>query len=493
MDVRYFAVAASLLLSLYSTLTNVIPNVDAFLYLRTAAIYLADGPVAALAYYPWASYSILIGVVHQLTGFNLLVCAQLVNGVLFAGMAWVFISLCREIDNSRRVTLFAAVCVLIYPQLNEYRPAVIRDIGFLTFALAGLLQLIRLNRTQRFRHGATFTLTLMLGALFRPEALFYLVAAPLGLLLSVHIPWRARLRLIAAAYGLTLLLGLIVLIVMTVMGFDPLDRVLSAFAVYQPFLEQARQIIEGGSPELRAALFHEHAANFSGQYITVFLLTGLLAIVLIKIFTGFGGAFLLVILVGLWRRLAFLPPHVKAPALAFLMIALGIMLSFVFVTRFMSTRYTMLFCIVLVVLVPVIVDRAARLAQEADRQRTFNRVAGFLVLYAVVDAYVTFGRTRDYQQEVAQWVRETTPATMPLVTNVHYIAWYSGLVPEYDRTDIAPDAEYLTGAAPGSRLVILLNRGNGETLQHLEQTGIVALERYFPGAGDPRIGVYRRL
>src|SRR5690606_7227303 len=98
-DVRWWAVAASLLLSLLHALLNPMPNVDAFTYVRTAEVFLNEGLFAAFAWYPSATYPLLIAGVHQLTGLNLFVSGQVINALLYALLTWVFITLVMAIHR----------------------------------------------------------------------------------------------------------------------------------------------------------------------------------------------------------------------------------------------------------------------------------------------------------------------------------------------------------------------------------------------------------
>lgn len=495
-DIRLFAVAASLLLSAFSIIRNPVPNTDAFTYIRAADIFLQDGLGAAVAFYPWATYSLLIGLLHSFTGLELLLAAQILNTAFFALIAYAFISLVQEIDNSRRLSIIAAVFILLYPQLNEYRHDVIRDIGYLAFSLLALLQLMRMSKTLKIRHAIGFCITCLLASLFRPEALAYLLGTPLLLLVNTQFSFAVRARGLLAVYTFIILIALLVAGLLIGAGISPLTELFQAFSVYQPFLEQARSILEGGSIELSEVVFHEHAAIFSGQYMTIFLITGLFSILLIKVFTGFGWVSLLVLAYGAHKRLvnfSSLPRHVLAPAFAYLLIAISILLAFLFVTRFMTSRYTLLFCAVIVLLIPVIIERAWQSAQLTGKTRSFNRIIGFLILYSFIDAYISFGESKTYQTDVAIWVKNNTPQTMSLVTNNHYVAYKSGLIADYDKTVRLLDPQLITNASANSRLVFTLERGVDELMQDYIDAGVVRLERYFPNESEPQLGIYRKL
>jgi hypothetical protein len=492
MDVRYYAIAASLLLSLYTALIKATPNHDAFTYLRAAEIYLQDGLAAAGAYYPWATYPVLIAELHAFSGMEMLNAAQVWNALFYALLSWAFITVAQEFDKSRRLSIIAAACILLYPQLNEYRPYIIRDIGYLAFSLTALLQLIRLNRYHRFVHAIGFTLACATAALFRPEAFAYLLLAPFALLFNTQKQLSGRLRAMMTVYGISLLLLAVAMLGLISANINPLQKIAQGVLVYQPFLSQAMILFEGGSPELSAAIFHEHAAKFSGQYIIIFLLTGLFSILFIKLFTGFGWVYLLTVLYGVKQRLIQVPSHIAAPMIAYLLIASSILLAFMFVTRFVTTRYTLLFATVMVLLVPIIVSRAAELAKQKNYLRTFNRVAGLLVIYLFIDATITFGESKRTERNAAEWIQQERDETQPLITNSVLIAYRAGL-PDYERTADAIDQQLISDAPPGTRLIFTLRSSDRELMQQYVAENVLEVERIFPAEGPARVGIYRRL
>ncbi len=492
MDVRYYAIAASLLLSFYTVLVKATPNVDAYTYLRAAEIYLHDGLAAASAYYPWATYPALIAELHALSGMEMLNAAQVWNALFYSLLTWAFISVIREIDKSLRLSIIAAACILLYPQMNEYRPYIIRDIGYVAFSLTALLHLVRLNRHHRFVHAIGFNIACVTAALFRPEAIAYLALAPLALLFNSQTSLYRRLQSLATVYGVSTALLAVVMLTLISFGISPVQKFAQGFSVYQPFLMQAVSLFQEGSPALSTAVFNEHAAMFSGQYIIIFLIAGLLSILMIKLVTGFGWVYLLIILYGLKKRLHQIPQYVSGPMIAYLLIAAGILLAFVFVTRFLTTRYTLLFATVVVLLVPVIIDRALELAIQKNYLRTFNRIAALLVIYLLIDATVSFGESKRIERNAAEWVQQAQTQAQPLITNSALIAYLAGL-PDYEKTIDTIDQQLITDAAEGTRLAFTLRSADRELMQRYVDEEVLEMERIFPAEGPARVGIYRRL
>ena len=110
------------------------PNDDAYAYIRTADIALNEGINAAIQHYAWVSYSLTIAAI-SLLGFDLFASAYLINSLFYALLVYSFLSIVRLIDNTALVSVLAAFCILLYPQLNEFR--------FEPTAIAGFAAIIK--------------------------------------------------------------------------------------------------------------------------------------------------------------------------------------------------------------------------------------------------------------------------------------------------------------------------------------------------------------
>ena len=207
-DIRIYAVLASLLISLFTILFPDPPNADAFDYIRTADIVLEDGLVAAFDHYSWASYPILIATIEGLFGADPFVAAYTVNALFYALLIYSFLSIIREIDDSRLLLFIAAITILTYPQLNEFRYEIIRDIGFWAFSLFGTWQFLLLGKSRQLKYALGFCMAFLVAAALRVEALLYLIVIPFSLLLDTRCTKDQRRRLLVRIFGILFFGGL---------------------------------------------------------------------------------------------------------------------------------------------------------------------------------------------------------------------------------------------------------------------------------------------
>lgn len=492
-DIRTWAVLISLLLSVWHVLANPIPNADAFEYVRVAHVSLDEGIAAAFALYPSATYPVLMGIVHQLTGLNLLVAGQLINALCFALLVFSFITLVQQLRSDPRVTLLAALVILAFPSLNEVRYLLIRDIGFLALMFSAAVQLVRFGLTRLPRHAIAFVLLSLGAALFRAEALAYLPLVPLALLFAGREQWGRNVRAVLALEAALLTGGILVLLAGLLTGFDIPGTLQRMLQVYWPFLRDALLAISAENSPLSEAIFGEYAANFSDDYLWAFMLAGLTAVLLLSLVEAFGVPALLLFA---WAARRGMPRgNILATrvVLAYALVGFLVLLGFLVLTRFLATRYTLLFCLMILTFLPLILDRAWSAATGSLRPRLWRGLLIFLLLFSAVDAHISFGKSKESLQQASDWLQHNTQEGTMVLTNSPYVAYFSGRVADYDKVFryLADDA--IVNASFGTIIVLAPTRGIDAQIQHnLEFRRIEPLAQ-FPADGEPEVFVFRRL
>lgn len=449
-DIRYLAVATSLLLSGIMLLTGWLPNEDAFTYIRTVEIYQAQGLAAAYSHYPWATYSILISLLDQLLPGDAFLAAVILNALFFSLLVYAFISLVSEIDGSRTTLILAAITVLVYPQLNENRLVIVRDSAFWSLALFGLWQYIIHLRTGRLRHGAGFLVGFLLAAAFRAEALVFVLLIPFSRLLDTRTELRQRGRQAGLLLAGTLVALLLLAGAGLLAGVDVPGLFVDQLAVYLPFVSETFFPGDARTAELGRAIFGDYAANFSGDYLPFFMTAGLLSILLAFLFKGIGGPFLLVAALGTAQRLWHTPRWLALPLLSVVLINGLIALGFLVTTRFLSSRYVLLMCLVLALFIPVLLARFYRRARNDGRGSRAGWLIGLLLAYCAIDAYVSFGTDKDYLQEAGEWIATNSDPQTPVLTNNRTVAYYSKRIDAYDQVPVLLNEADVLRLAPGS-------------------------------------------
>lgn len=477
--IRVTTVLLSLLLSWLAVSLQGQPNTDAFTYIRAADMALQAGIPAAYDHHQWAHLSVLIAMLTKLSGLDLLQSAYVISAALYALLSLCFVNLVAALAPTRRVVWLAVAVILSYPHINEFRSYIIRDIGFLAFMLAAMLQLLYYNRSLLMRHVSLFLIYCLAAALFRPEALLFMFVAPVSLLMNRLLSENNRRRGFLRLESTALLLCALLLILVAWRESGLVSQLLSFASIYQPFLSNV-SIYFSGSDTISRAVFGEYGAQFSDQYTGLFLLTGLLSVLLASIVESLGwvaGGFLVY---GLYRRSV----KVEHTAMNIVQLwagtALFILLAFILLTRFMTTRYTLMLSTTLLIFVPFIIDRAWSVAIANGRHKRFFSIVILAGLFAAIDSHISFGDDKSHLDEALQYVQTQTRRDAPLLTNEIYLAYNSGRVTDYEHIHRDMNAQEFMQAPVGTIVAVTVRRSFQTQLEAEIQRGALRLIEVFP-------------
>lgn len=492
MDIRWLAVAASLLVSVYTLLLPEVPNDDAYVYIRTAEIYLANGLGAAIEHYTWAGYSVVVAELSR-TGIPLLQSALIVNALFFALLVYSFISIVAFLDSSRRILALAALTILLYPELNEFRYMVIRDVGFWSLGLFAVWQFLRYRNDPDFKPALLFTAALIAATVFRVEAVVYLAIMPLTLLLDRRNRQVEQIgnfwRLAAVAYGSLLA----VLLVFIVSGVNPISLGIEFLSVYRPIIENTFNPNPADTAELGRLLFGDHGAAFSGDYMTAVIMTGLLVILAMTIFSGISGAYFWVLAYGAVKRYWNFSRPQSNSLLAFAAINVAILVVFLYVTRFLSSRYAIPLCLILVTQLPFVVARTLDAASELKSAKLLRNFVILFFVFCAFDAYISFGRSKAYLQDSVDYVSAHIQPGQDIWTNNHSIAFSSGRVIEYDEVPRIFSSDQINAAAPGDFIVLEMIYDVRQLLNQDDVRARLEFVTAFPNEREQAVAIYRRV
>lgn len=490
LDARVWAVAGSLLLSVYAGLTVSVPNDDAFLYVRTAEIFLDEGVGAAFEHFAWAGYSVLIGLAAA-TGIEFLTAAYVLNGLFFAVLAFAFVSICREFSEDRILLSLAALTILLFPEINEYRYQILRDAGFWAFVMLGMWWLIRYGADGSWKFCLYYCGALLLAAVFRPEAMLYLVLAPLCLLFDRRHERAERYLLCFRAQGAAVAVLLLCFLAGLAFGLNLFQQAAALASSYTPFLQS---LLDPGGQEMAAmaqAIFGEHAATYSGRYLPFFLLAGLMVILVAELLYAVGIPFSLILIWGYWKKWLLPDRDMALPVIAFAAVNLLVVLAFLLVTRYLTSRYAMVFSLGLALAVPF--TAREMLARMAPGTRLVPWLLVLFFVFSAVDSYYTFGRSKSYVHDAVEWLNDNRGESAQLLTNNRAVAYYSGMVTEYDQVQPRLTEQQILAMAPGDLIVVETSPAIEQLFAQPEIAATLESVIAFPGANEPRIGLFRRM
>ncbi|MBU13773.1 MAG: hypothetical protein CMQ14_01635 [Gammaproteobacteria bacterium] len=491
-DIRLLTVLASLALSGFAVAFASIPNDDAYTYIRTAEIFLEHGVGAAISHYTWAGYPILIALV-SLLGLSLFTSAYVLNAIFFAILAYAFISILRHLDDSNRIAWLAALTVLAYPELNEYRDMVLRDVGFWAMLLLALWRFMVFVDTRQFSHSVFFVLAMIGAMLFRAEAVIYLVAIPFALFLqSDRNTQQNRLDFLKLA-GFICSVGALGFLMLLAAGINLFSLIFELLRIYQPFLISRFNPDEAITAAQATAIFGEYAGIFSRDYVSAIVAVGLSVVLVMTLFYTIGGPFFWLLAFGLVRK------HIRwhrakvAPILAVSLTNLFILVVFLYTTKFLTGRYALVFGLMAATLVPFLISSII----ERNRGGKWEKfVSYFLILfffYCLIDSYVSFGKSKDWLLDAAGYVELQAESDTQVLTNNHTIAYFSRQVENYDDIIREIAAQNILDAAPGTIVALEMYFEMSLLVEQESVKSSLQLLQQFPNAGKPKMSIYRRV
>jgi hypothetical protein len=504
------ALLVSLLFSLLLTLNNSQLNDDAFKYLRAAELFQQDGIDAVLRDYGWYGYSILMALADHVLPGGLDTSAQVLNALSYALLTAVFIVLQRESGAGCRQLLLAAGVVLLFPLLNEMRHFIIRDAAYWAFSMLAILQLARLMNAASLQQGLPLALawcgSTLLASVFRLEALLPAVIAPLALLVSgrkaagstlhptgLHLMLLLYALLLASAVML-FLLGLAADVrLLELMGF--------AWRYYLPLLLDLGNVLREDALALNAAIFTtENFPNHNNTAVGLLVLCFAYSTsVLINLVNALGLPFTLLLLLGMRQRLRVLPRTLAAAWLGYALPALLALLVFQFIMHFQTQRYAALLALLLLLWLPGMLEQWWQRAEQEGKTRRFRLTLAFFCFYFAVDSLVSFGYSKQHLEQAEQWLLEELPADAALASNSFQLAWRSGRIENYDRTqrDVALTLQTATEAAAlnatsDNYLALELKQSDTGGRQLLEQSETLELVTSFSNERGDEVRIYHQ-
>jgi hypothetical protein len=487
-DIRYLAVAASLLISFLMRVFPSTLNDDSYVYIRTAEIFLDQGIEAAIGHYSWPVFSILIALVSKI-GLSLFSSAFLINSVFFALLTFSLLSIVKVIDSDRTTLAVAAVCILVFPELNEDRSMIIRDVAFWSLLSFSLWQLLLYTKYQLFTNCIGFSASLILATAFRVEALTYLIAIPL-----IHIFFASTKELRKAYYKLFYVSGLILLVlIFSSLAFkiDVIAQIVDIVSKYQPFIE----ILISSDPQrteaLSVAIFGKYAANYSEEFVGIFIISGLFSFLIIKIITGIGAPLLFFVIAKPTEHRIKIDRSTLLTLSSYFFVNLSIVTIFIFVTRYLPGRHTMILSLVVLIFISLLAKKL--LYSSSTWKPSLIRAASCsLLIYCAADSYYSFGYKKTYISDAVQWLDQTSLSNQILLTNNHAIAYNSGRVENYDQVPRNLSGEEILDVEGGALLVVEMNSSMNTLMAQLIDNGVIHFEIGFPTNDEPRVAIYSK-
>lgn len=477
-SIRLFTAVFSLLLSVWAYHAAVVLNADGILYIYTIDAFKAGGLAATESLYNWPFFPILTGWLSEITGWNTEFSVKALNSVLFMLLTDALVLLShKSLPNLRQVGI-AAVLILAFATLNNYRDFIIRDIGYWAFACYALYQFIQYLDQQKIQRAILWQLLMVIALLFRIEAVVLLAAVPLYVLISdqAQNKWRALLQLYSISIAATVLIVLVALLHPdTAEAFSKLQQL----SVYlDPAMILAE--IQSGTALLEEEILHPAADEHAGRV----LISGLVLTVLWELVAGISIPYLILLAMA-WFATRHFQPHPQQKFFIFIVLINVVLLSvFAVKSQLITTRYCILGLLFLILaLLPTMTAYIS--SKFENRQKKVLIFIGFLVFASVADTLITT-KAKPYLKTIPAWAAQNLPEDADVVTTHFRIEYYFNKYRDNDsKIQLQKKLRHLQDY---DYLITYLKNDENHKQNRLEEMGLKLIKE--AGNGDNRVSVY---
>jgi len=452
----------SLLLSLLAWSGSLI-NRDGILYVEAARIFLEGGFSAALANFYWPFFPIAFASLAQLTGLGLEQAGYLLNALFMGGVCALLVDIARR--RFPEAVWFVALVVLALPGLNEYRNELLREYGAWFFSVLALWLAVRFDKNPGWLSAQLILPSLLLAALFRPEAMAFYLAIVLWQAFAS--PAGERLRRVLMIAG-------------------PACAIAAVFLVYffnSPLYEKSRlssDMVRFGwrELELKVAAVSAVLPAYASEQVRGILIWGSVAIIPERFLAKLGVFLLPLLFLAFAGRLG---DALKRNSLLSYAFAAHVLVLSIFVVgmQFLAGRYLALLYLFAA---PVIGYGIWRFVGDRPRWKI-----PLLVLLAVLmfTNVVSTGPAKQHFVEAGNWLAANVQDTPRVYIDSGRTLYYSGWRPM--RRWYTDDREELTGLLKAGRydfLVLEVSRKDKGFEQWLADNELQIVQRFSHPNGD---------
>lgn len=415
-QIRLITALISLLLSAAAYYYDDIINRDGVMYMEMVQAYFDGGLSSMATIYDWPFFAMITAWLSQLSGLPIELSANTLNSILFVVFTDALLLISHRLLPNLRQVGIAAVLILSFYSINDYRDFLIRDIGYWAFCSLALYQLMRYQLQPNLKTAIHWQLSALIAILFRVEGIILLLLMPFFALSSYRL--KSSFLELARLHTLNLLIGL-VLIIVTV----SLTEWLNAFDKVSDYLAYLNTEALQLKLDERLNVLEKHILSpFSADYSALILFSGLSVMLVFKLLKGITGYYGLIWLVAL-KTATHVPAHRYRKLLwGFLAVNVLILLAFLFRQYFVVTRYCVMAIVGLFLLILPKMTQAIEAAWLNRRHGLFAFFA-FLVFAGFVDAYHTTN-SKSYIKNTAIWAQQNLKHNSLIATDDEFIQYY---------------------------------------------------------------------
>ena len=414
--IRLFTALISLLLSTFAFYSDDIINRDGILYMDMAAAFLQGGLTETARLYDWPFFSIIVAYLHKLTGLPLEISAGVLNSLFFVLLTDTLILICNKILPNSRQLVIAAVFILCFQVINDYRDFIIRDIGYWALCSLTLYRFILFLEAPSIKNATIWQLVAVISILFRIEGIVILLGLPLYLFATQH-PKLAIKHSLQLSYLLIIAAFITSIVIASQSG---LTNGFGKLSTVSSYINPNNFVAPLNSKTL--VLANQVLNKYSKEYGGLILISGLLIMLLYKLIKALSFGYIFLYVASWWQSRNNQAFPYQWLLTYFTAINLLILIVFLFKQYFMVTRYSV---ITLIGLLLLLLPKICHFLEHAwlSKNRIYISITGLILLICLVDSF-TQSNSKFFIKNTALWASQNLPANSTVLTDDEFIHYY---------------------------------------------------------------------
>ncbi len=417
------AFAISIFFSYWVDIRTLVINPDAICYLFSAET-MTDGLQAAIHLCPqakWPFYSMLIYAVANFLHITALNAAYMIDGLFSAISVVAFIACVRQLADTKRMMLLAAIVILMAHHFNILRSEIIRDHGFWAGYLASIYFLLRFFKTHAKRYAYAWGLSLIVATCFRIEGIIFLVALPWLAWFESGQSFMMRLNSFIKLNTFLLLgcLALAVRLMLHPTDWNQLGRLPEVIAQLQHGLDLVIERYQVTKAAVSTNVLTHVSLRDAG--IVVALLT--IIWYFVNVVSNLSLIYSLLVVYSWVTRSWRFAQGTFVVVLGYLLVNLTVTFIFFAQTNFLAKRYLIGLSLVLMFWVPFALSHL--MSSRLMRHRILLAVACVYIAISGISGLFHFGHSKDYIRKAGDWLAAHVSDHDKLYTNDYQLMYYS--------------------------------------------------------------------
>lgn len=415
LHLRITVVLLSTLLSILAFYTDDIINPDGILYIYMVQAFIDGGLSAMAQLYNWPFFSIITALFSQITHISAELSAKIICTILFVLFTDTLLLLSQKTLPCSRHIAIAAVLILFFYTLNNYREFIIRDTGYWAFCCLALYQFLCFIETKKLKHAFLWQLFILVAILFRVEGVVLMAFIPLFVLFSDSFQ-KKRSSIFPLYYLIIFVLILSLTIVISNDTSNAFGKIVQITQYLNLEALQANFITK--SNVISNQILHPASASY-GSLVLSF---GLVSIAIYSIIKAFSVPYLLLTALSFKHSTTLIRPQYLSFLLYFFLINVFILIIFTLQSSLVTGRYnvltvTILFLILLPTLCQFIDDI------YTQHKKTSIGIVILLLTFSMGDTFID-SNSKSHIKEVAKWAASELPDNTLVMTTNPTVEYY---------------------------------------------------------------------